>query len=116
MIVYTFCFFIAGLSNPYYNCSSWFHDSFEDNLDIIRNYPRGNADSYLWKIGGDRSYPNVTLTSFPVIATAANAAFYGVTQGLLKSIQEVLVPKYGTIKIIYYDLGLQEKQYDQVSV
>ena len=97
-----------------YNCSSWFHDSFEENLKIIRNYPHGNADDYLWKIGGDRNYPNVNLTSFPVIVTAANSAFYGVTQGLLKSIQEILVPKYGEMKIIYYDLGLETSQYNQV--
>ena len=107
---------VSGLSHPLYNCSSWFHDSFEDNLNIIRNYPRGNADEYLWKIGGDRTNPNATLTSFPVIATAANSAFYGVTQGLLKSIHEILVPKYGEIKIIYYDLGLQEDQYNQVII
>ena len=83
-------------------------------MNVIRNYPRGIADRYLWKIGGNRKRPNVTLSSFPVIVTAANAGFYGVTQGLLKSIHDILMPKYKNIKIIYYDLGLKPEQYKQV--
>ena len=96
-----------------YQCSSWFHDSFEENLNVIRNYPKGIADQYLWKIGGNRSRPSVTL-SFPVIVTAANSGFYGVSQGLLKSIHEILLPKYKDLKIIYYDLGLTTEQHNQV--
>lgn len=101
-------------SDPKYNCDTWFHDSFEENLNVIKNYPRGIADQFLWKIGGNRSHPNRTLSSFPVIVTAANSGFYGVTQGLLKSIHEILMPKYKDIKIIYYDLGLGADQHQQL--
>lgn len=101
-------------NNPLFNCESWFNDTFEQNLNVIKYYPRGIADKYLWKIGGNRSQPNVTLTSFPVIVTAANAGFYGVTQGLLKSIHELLLPKYKDLKIIYYDLGLQASQHNEL--
>ena len=96
------------------NCTSWFKESFEENLNILKNYPRGDADKYLWKIGGNKSHPDEMLTSFPVIVTAASSGFYRRSLSLFKSIYEFLLPKYKKIKIIYYDLGLDPKEYREV--
>lgn len=81
---------------------------------MIANYPKPNAQLYFPKMDGNRTKPLHLMTSFPVIVTAANAGFYGVSQGLIKSIYEVLLPKYKDLKVIYYDMGLNSNQHEEV--
>lgn len=94
-----------------HGCDKWFAESFEDNLRTIANYSRGNADKYFKNL--NKTIPKQKQT-FPVIVTAANSGYYGLSQGLLKSIHEILLPKYKDIKIIYYDMGLTQPQSVQV--
>ena len=53
-------------------------------------------------------------TSLPVLVTGINARFYGVLQGLVKSIHQILLPKYPNLKFIIYDMGMSDWQHEQV--
>ena len=98
-----------------HGCNQWFENTLVENLHVLSKYPRGIADQYLHLMDHNRTTPKQMVTSFPVIVTAANSAFYGVTQGLLKSIYDKLLPKYkDKIKVIYYDMGLNSNQHDEV--
>ncbi|XP_045183782.2 uncharacterized protein LOC123542163 [Mercenaria mercenaria] len=106
----------ANKSVDKHGCEEWFEDSLEENLKHIARYPRGSADDYMHKIAENLNKPKSLLETFPVIATAANSGFYGVSQGLIKSVYEILLPKYQNITIVYYDMGLtvyQRKQLKQ---
>lgn len=63
----------------------------------------------------NQTVPKQMMTSFPVIVTAANSGFYGVSQGLLQTVYQILLPKYKDLKVIYYDMGLNSDQHNQVS-
>lgn len=111
-------YFIRIFSVPVnkHDCENWFEDTMEENLNVIKNYPRGNADVYLSNISAGHAQNNQQLmTSFPVIVTAANSGFYKISQGLLKSIHKLLLPTYKSIKIVYYDLGLTASEKSQVT-
>ncbi|XP_045182623.2 uncharacterized protein LOC123541268 isoform X2 [Mercenaria mercenaria] len=97
-----------------HGCENWFEDTFEENLDVILKYPRGIYSKYLENLGGYLTQPKTIMTSFPVIVTAASSSFYMVSQGLLKSLHQILLPRYKQIKIVYYDLGLTEIQYEEL--
>ena len=108
--------FITDLGDPLVECREWFNDTFEENFEILKHYPRGIGDSYLWKIGGNKSQPDQILTSFPVIVTAASSGFYPRSLSLLLSIYKLLLPRYKNIKVIYYDMGLNEALYNEVFI
>ncbi|XP_060572119.1 uncharacterized protein LOC132730254 isoform X2 [Ruditapes philippinarum] len=91
-------------------CEHWFEPTFVENLKVVSNYPRGNVTEYFLKIGGNLTQPKQMMTKFPVLVTAASSGHFKVSQGLLKSIHEILMPKYGDVKIIYYDMGLLSDQ------
>ncbi|XP_060568726.1 uncharacterized protein LOC132727312 [Ruditapes philippinarum] len=95
-------------------CDQWFEDSFEKNLEHIARYPRGLADKYMYTIAENRSAPKTVFKTFPVVVTAADSGFYGISQGLIKSVYEKLLPKYKNIKIVYYDMGLNPNQRKQL--
>ena len=97
-----------------HGCIDWFADTLEENLEHVSRYPRGQADLYMPAIT-NRTQPQNYSRNFPVIATAANSGFYAVSQGLLKSIYEKVLPKYKSIKVVYYDMGLTEHQRKQVN-
>lgn len=97
-----------------HGCKQWFEPSFMDNLKHISQYPRGVADRYMHKLTRNRTKPQTLQRGFPVIATAASGRFYSVTQGLLKSIYENIVPKYKNIKVIYYDMGISRAERQQL--
>jgi hypothetical protein len=86
------------------------------NLEHIARYPRGLADKYMYIIAENRSEPKTMSETFPVVATAASSGFYGISQGLIKSVYEILLPKYKNIKIVYYDMGLNDNQKVQVRI
>ena len=68
------------------------------------------------KIGGNMTKPKQMLTKFPVLVTAASSGHFKVSEGLLKSIHEILIPKYGEIRIVYYDMGLSSDQVAKVLI
>ena len=70
----------------------------------------------MYKIDKNRSEPVTIYETFPVVATAANSGFYGVSQGLIKSVYEKLLPRYKDVKIVYYDMGLNRDQRTQVGI
>ncbi|XP_060607945.1 uncharacterized protein LOC132760071 [Ruditapes philippinarum] len=64
----------------------------------------------MYIIAENRSEPKTMSETFPVVATAASSGFYRISQGLIKSVYEILLPKYKNIKIVYYDMGLNDNQ------
>ncbi|XP_053400744.1 uncharacterized protein LOC123557931 [Mercenaria mercenaria] len=53
----------------FFKCNETFNKTLKENLDVIKNYPRGNAAEYLLKLGVDKTGPD-KLRTFPVFATA----------------------------------------------
>ncbi|XP_053400739.1 uncharacterized protein LOC128557406 [Mercenaria mercenaria] len=97
-----------GLSN---NCNETFEPSFDENLQVIQNYPKGVTDRYFPKIGGNKSKPDM-MVQFPVFVTAMDYTYYPFCQGMFFSLHAVLNSKRnrGKSRIIVYDLGLSERQ------
>lgn len=98
-----------------HGCQEWFNLTLRDNLKVIANYPKGMAPLYFHKMDNNRTMPKYIVTSFPVIVTAANSGFYTVSQGLLQSIYQILLPKYKDLKVVYYDMGLAVDQHEEAS-
>lgn len=99
-------------------CAEKFNATFEDNLNIIKNYPVGNADNFLWKIGGNLT-SSEKMRSFPVFVTAFDKKYYPQSQGLFRSLHTLFAfnPKYGKdVHIVVYDLGMSVRQLNVVSI
>lgn len=92
------------------NCTEWFAETLRGNLDVISKYPRGNANLYFHHINGNLSQPKTMITSFPVILSAADKKFYGVIQGLIKTVHLHIFSKYKDVRFIVYDMGLSKEQ------
>lgn len=92
-----------------HNCAEWFAEGFDDNLEHIRAY---NVNSTPMTLTPEPDFQTVT---FPVIVTAASSRFFGVSEGLIKSVYEVVMPRYSAVRLLYYDLGLTAEQRDKVS-
>lgn len=91
-------------------CREQFKPSLEENLNIVKKYPKGIADQFLWKIGGNMT-SSVLMAQFPVIVTALNSMFYPVSMGLFYSIHRLVMTQYGAkVKVVVYDLGLTRRQ------
>ena len=95
-------------------CDTTFKDSLEENLEIIKSYPRGIADKYLWKIGGNMT-SSVIKSQFPVIVTAFNSVYYPVAMGMFLSIHKLMAVYENKLKLVVYDLGLTRRQLRIVS-
>ncbi|KAL4230316.1 hypothetical protein ACF0H5_010699 [Mactra antiquata] len=92
-------------------CDETFKPTLSENLEVIKNYPKGIAENYLGKIGGNKTKPD-KMATFPVFVTAMDYAYYPFCQGMFKTVHYVLnTTKYrGQGKIIVYDLGLTKRQ------
>ncbi|KAL4235372.1 hypothetical protein ACF0H5_007008 [Mactra antiquata] len=93
-------------------CRETFNDSIEDNLMVIKQYPKGDAEKYMWKLDGNITKPE-QIRDFPVIVTAFNWNYYPQSMGLFESIHKKLMNtwKYrGKVHIVVYDLGLTDRQ------
>ncbi|XP_052261544.1 uncharacterized protein LOC127865666 [Dreissena polymorpha] len=77
----------------------------KENLEKIANLSFAGAQPYLENLGLISS-PKKPSMQFPVIATAASSQFFLLSQGLVKSISDKIVPAFRDVKIIYYDIGL----------
>lgn len=80
-------------------------------------YPKGIADEYLYKIGGNLTSP-FTIKSFPVLVTAMDAMYYPASMGMFQSIHSVLMSEHegrDTVKIVVYDLGMTQRQLNVVN-
>ncbi|XP_045194218.2 uncharacterized protein LOC123549843 [Mercenaria mercenaria] len=94
------------------SCKETFNRTLEDNLNVIQNYPVGNASKYLMRLGIYRVIPN-QLRKFPVFVTAFDSSHYNESQGFFKCLHENFLynPKYkGDVLIVVYDMGLTELQ------
>ena len=91
-----------------HNCSDWFEDSFDANLAHIKSYNTKLSFKPLFRD------PDFTVVDFPVIVTAANSAFFGVSQGLIQSIYTKVLPNYKQAKLILYDIGLTNAEREKV--
>ncbi|XP_052236883.1 uncharacterized protein LOC127848454 isoform X3 [Dreissena polymorpha] len=87
-----------------HKCSKWFEATFEDNLRVISGYLSKHMTTF-----PPMNRPTMEMMSFPVIVTACSHDFFHVSEGLLKSIDNLILPKYPDLKLFYYDLGLHEQ-------
>lgn len=55
------------------------------------------------------------MPSFPVLVTGASRRYFEISQGVIKSVHEKLLPKYQDLTFIYYDLGLAKDQREKVN-
>ncbi|XP_045215810.2 uncharacterized protein LOC123566048 isoform X2 [Mercenaria mercenaria] len=107
----------ANTNEDYYeehvsSCNETFNTTFEDNLQVIQNYPIGNADVYVRRFGAYNDGPK-EIRAFPVFVTAFDETHYNESQGLFKSIHETFLvsPKYkDKLLILVYDLGMTPSQ------
>lgn len=92
-------------------CNETFNATLEDNIEVIKNYPRGLADKYMWKIGGNLDAPT-TISAFPVFVTALNDQYYNRSLGLFSSLNATFMSKSKythQIRLIVYDLGMSSQ-------
>ncbi|XP_060585139.1 uncharacterized protein LOC132741071, partial [Ruditapes philippinarum] len=68
-------------------CEDKFKSTLAENLNVVKNYPRGTADEFMWKIGGNLSAPD-DIPKFPVIVTAIDSLHYPESMGLFRSIHQ----------------------------
>jgi hypothetical protein len=112
-------FFLLSYISDYgpVECEDRFKSTLAENLNVVKNYPRGTADEFMWKIGGNLSAPD-DIPKFPVIVTAIDSLHYPESMGLFRSIHQGIMGnrKYsGLVKIIVYDLGLTSRQLKTVN-
>ena len=102
---------VANVSYDLKQCTETakkFRGTFEQNLHKIENLQFPEAETWLLKL---KHYITARdIASFPVLVTGASSRFFDVSQGLVKTIHELLMPKYSQLKFIYYDLGLTTEQ------
>ena len=92
-----------------------FTGTFQDNLIKLNNLRFPEADKWIDRLGLDNERTR-DIPSLPVLATAASSGFFDVSQGLIKSVHEKILPRYPGLKLIYYDLGLTDDQRKKVIV
>ena len=92
-----------------------FRGTFQDNLIKLKHLQFPEADKWIDRLGLNKKRTG-GVPSLPVLATAASSGFFDVSQGLIKSVHEKLLPKYPGLKLIYYDLGLSNDQRKKVII
>ena len=92
-----------------------FNGTFQDNLNKLNSLRFPEADEWIDRLGLNKERAR-EVPSLPVLATAASSGFFDVSQGLIKSVHEKLLPRYPGLKLIYYDLGLTNDQRKKVIV
>ncbi|XP_045159771.1 uncharacterized protein LOC123525085 isoform X2 [Mercenaria mercenaria] len=93
-------------------CYEAFNSTFEENLEVINNYPIGSAEKYFKRLGVNYLEPT-QIRTFPVFVTAFDSSHYNESQGLFKCLHENFLynPKYKKdVLIVVYDIGLTEQQ------
>lgn len=91
-----------------------FRGTFHQNVRKIQNLKFPEAAEWMQKLGLDknRSRP---IAPFPVFVTAATSGYFDISQGVIKSVHELLMPKYPDLKLIYYGLDLPDHQINRVN-
>ena len=92
-----------------------FSGTFRDNLIKLNHLQFPEADKWIDRLGLNKKR-TWEVPALPVLATAASSGFFDVSQGLIKSVHEKLLPKYPGLKLIYYDLGLSNDQRKKVII
>lgn len=98
-------------------CREKFNKTLQENIDVIKNYPKGDAEDFLWKIGGNLTSP-LEVRRFPVFVTAIDKKYYPQSQGLFQHLHTLFLfnPKYAKdVYIVVYDLGMSVRQLNVVS-
>ena len=91
-----------------------FRGTFHQNVRKIKNLKFPEADEWIEKLGLNKNVSR-EVASFPVFVTAATSGYFDISQGVIKSVHEKLVPKYPNLKLIYYGLDLQDSQLSRVN-
>ena len=94
-----------------------FTGTFEDNLKKIENLKFPEADKWITALGLDNVISgdiSRDIPKLPVLVTAATPRYFDISQGLIKTVHEILLPKYPELKFIYYSLGLNADQVDRL--
>ena len=99
-------------------CKETFNATLQENLDVIKRYPRGEADKYLFKIGNNRTEPS-EVRDFPVFVTAFDRMYYPQSQGLFYTLHKkfLTTKRYASkFKLIVYDMGMSVRQLKMVCI
>ena len=94
-----------------------FSGTFEENLRKIENLKFPEADKWVKALGLDTLLSrnrSRAVPRLPVLVTAATPRYFDISQGLIKTVHEVLLPKYPDLKFIYYSLGLRSDQVERL--
>ena len=95
-----------------------FHTDPQENLQVIFNYPSGEAAPYLARFASEKSeitdYPMESDKMPPIVTAVRSSQFYQL-QGLIKNLHE-LKAEIPDIKLIVYDLGLYSREKEIVSM
>ena len=86
-----------------------FQGTFRQNLRKIQGLQFPEAEKWIKQLGLDKPRSR-EIASFPVFVTAATSNYFDISQGVIKSVHEFLMPKYPNLKFIYYGLDLLEDQ------
>ena len=100
-------------------CDAKYESSLEDNLKHIRATNFSAALPYMEKFRLNESPLSTTFNSHvtvPVFVTACSSNHFFETLGLLKNIEGTVRPVYKDLKIIIYNLGLEEEEIKQVDI
>lgn len=102
-------------------CDAKFGKTLEENIEKVKSYNLSQADTYLRDLEPQTSKyevsfkgPGSTGTEIPIIATGASSNHYLESLMMLKNLDKVVRPVYRSIKLYYYDLGLEPQQKEEV--
>ena len=92
-----------------------FPESFQENLDVVMNYPFNISEEFLKKLhldtdGIQKLSEKTAESSVPVLAMASSANHFSEAQTLIKDIHQKVMPKFKNIKLVFYDIGLKPSQ------
>ncbi|KAK3083310.1 hypothetical protein FSP39_019165 [Pinctada imbricata] len=92
-----------------------FSKSFEENLNIVLNYTFNISNDYLVRLlldnaGIEKLSKHPFDTKTPVFVTAASSNHFGELQDLIENLRTNVTRNNETMKMIIYDIGLNETQ------
>ena len=102
--------------HPEKHCISVFPENLHENMNLISKYLFNISEKYRRALGFDerpivdKITQSVKHNDVPVFVSAASANHFDELQALFENIHRVVIPKYKSLRFIFYDIGLTKWQ------
>ncbi|KAK3590851.1 hypothetical protein CHS0354_024589 [Potamilus streckersoni] len=93
-----------------YSCDAEFGKTLKEDEAVVAGYSKGNVDPYKKFLQLEYTTTRMSNRTVPVIGTAASANHFEESMYMMQNLQKMVLPFYKDMTVLYYDLGLTEKQ------